>query len=401
MTRIAIVSDSYPPRAGGGIATAHHNLARALARLGHHVEVFTFFDEPAETPEAGIHRFGSPAWWRKGWRLLNRWVFRLLAPGQAAYQFVDILESAIGARRMNLALRRFAPDVIVLSDQGAPGLWVSKRPGQIIGLISHHNPARFLNEPRMGRFSALDARLAIAMENIVLRKVDRVSAPSHYMKALFEQTYRFDGPLAVIPNVADLAHMEAVQAYDPREEMGLPPEAALVCLPSAGIRIKGADFVLEVLRKLAGPTVGFYLPGAVSAELGRDLAVLPPEVRLYRPGKLSHPKHIARLKACSFAIGLAINENYSMALVECTACGLPLAAWDSGGNADIVQDGVNGRLVAGFDVEALLATAREWLDDPATLAQWRGRTAAHARTAFDPDAVAAQYAAFFLERTAG
>lgn len=401
MRRVAIVSDSYPPRAGGGIATAHHNLARGLARLGYDVEVFTFFDEPFSEPEPGIHRFGSPAWWRKGWRLLNRWVFRLLAPGQAAYQFVDILESSIGARRMARAIRNHAPDVVLLSDQGAPGLWVNRRPGQIMGLISHHNPARFLNEPRMGRFSALDARLAIAAENIVLRNVDRASAPSRFMKTLFEQTYRFDRPLAVIPNVVDVEHLESIPARDVRGDMDLPPEAALVCLPSAGIRIKGADFVPEVLRKLAGPRVGFYLPGAVSAELEHELAALPPEVRLYRPGKLSYPEHIARLKACSFAIGLAIKENYSMALVECTACGLPLAAWDSGGNADIVQDGVNGRLVAGFDLEALLSIARAWLNDPAALAEWRARTAAYARTAFDPDAVAAQYADFFLESAAG
>lgn len=55
----------------------------------------------------------------------------------------------------------------------------------------------------------------------------------------------------------------------------------------------------------------------------------------------------------------SLTEGYSIALLEACAAGLPIIATDVGGNAEIVDDGVNGRLVPAGSVAALAAALRE------------------------------------------
>lgn len=57
------------------------------------------------------------------------------------------------------------------------------------------------------------------------------------------------------------------------------------------------------------------------------------------------------------------SEGYSVALLEACAAALPIVATDVGGNADIVRDGVNGRLVAPGDAAALASVLHELCAD--------------------------------------
>lgn len=60
----------------------------------------------------------------------------------------------------------------------------------------------------------------------------------------------------------------------------------------------------------------------------------------------------------------SVREGYSIALLEACAAGLPIVATDVGGNAEIVRDGVNGRIVPVSDASAIAAAAMELLGDP-------------------------------------
>ena len=59
----------------------------------------------------------------------------------------------------------------------------------------------------------------------------------------------------------------------------------------------------------------------------------------------------------------SLTEGYSNALLEACAVGLPIVATDVGGNAEIVRDGSNGKLVAAGSASALAAALRELLDN--------------------------------------
>jgi glycosyltransferase involved in cell wall biosynthesis len=58
-------------------------------------------------------------------------------------------------------------------------------------------------------------------------------------------------------------------------------------------------------------------------------------------------------------------EGCSNAIMEYMACGLPVVCTDSGGNPEIVEDGVTGLLVPPHDVEAVVAALRTLRDEPA------------------------------------
>ena len=68
--------------------------------------------------------------------------------------------------------------------------------------------------------------------------------------------------------------------------------------------------------------------------------------------------------------------------IEAHAVGTPVIGSRIGGLAELVTDGVNGRLVAAGDVPALAAVLREIADAPGAVDRWRGALPA-ARTMDD------------------
>jgi glycosyltransferase involved in cell wall biosynthesis len=69
--------------------------------------------------------------------------------------------------------------------------------------------------------------------------------------------------------------------------------------------------------------------------------------------------------ACDLYCWPAVDEAYGMALLESQAAGLPVIAGREGGVADVVMDGVGGRLVPRRDVAAFAAALAELLDNSA------------------------------------
>ena len=55
------------------------------------------------------------------------------------------------------------------------------------------------------------------------------------------------------------------------------------------------------------------------------------------------------------------NEPFSVAMLEALAAGVPVLAADSGGGADIITDGLNGRRYCTGEAAGLAALLREWL----------------------------------------
>ncbi|MBI3160555.1 MAG: glycosyltransferase family 4 protein [Chloroflexi bacterium] len=400
--RVAIISDSAPPYGGGGIASAHYALFKGLRQRGIEAALFTYFDRVfPDQPEEHIHRFGPPPRLTKNLLRLNRMLFALIQPGRKAWYAIDSLASGLGVRRMAWALAAYRPDVVIFPDQGSPALLLPKPAGATWGLIAHHNPLRFQHSPLAGEFSALDARLAIAFEQRALRKIDRATCPSRHMREWFGRAFRFDGPVAVIPNVPDVESAARAAPHDLRPALGLAPDAPLLAIPSGEVRLKGTEFIFPILGRLAAGYLqpfGVFIAGELEAGLAAQLPGLPPHVRLHLPGRLAHGDYLARLKACSFGLFPSLIDNYSMALVEASLAGVPMLAFDAGGNADILADGENGRLLPAYDWEALASAALNLLNAPPELATLRERTAAYRPRTFDPQAVVEEYVRFFIQK---
>ncbi len=398
--RIAIISHSFPPHGGGGITSLHANLYHALKRKGLSVRVFTFGDHGFRGAGVGdVVRQGTPKALIRMLRILNRIYFRIAERSTIAYQVLDILESALGCLLVNRPLKEFSPDVVILPDHNAPGLFLrKKKSGESWMLISHHNPTRFLNNPLIGVHSRKDAACAVRLENRVLAKIDMVICPSNYMRGVFADTYDFKGPVSVIPNLIDAELLSSVPRQDIREKIGLGPDAPVVYIPSAGVRLKGARFVFEIIRRLAGKAegdIGFYLSGAVEDGLRYECTFAPRNARIHMPGRLSYHDNMALIRSCSFAVSPTLVENLSMSLLEASFCGLPVVTFDVGGNSDIVRDGENGFLVPYLDVERLIDRSGRLLLDAREREKMGDNAMAVMMTSFDPEKTVEQFLRLF------
>jgi phosphatidylinositol alpha-1,6-mannosyltransferase len=135
---------------------------------------------------------------------------------------------------------------------------------------------------------------------------------------------------------------------------------------------KGVDTGIQVLERLASdfPDLGYLIAGtgpardALTAEVERR--GLKDRVRLL--GEVSDEDLPALYSCASLYLGLSRElplqvEGFGLAMVEASACGLPVVASHSGGIPDAVQDGVTGLLVEPGKVEAATSAVRQVLND--------------------------------------
>src|SRR5688500_13545809 len=103
------------------------------------------------------------------------------------------------------------------------------------------------------------------------------------------------------------------------------------------------------------------------------------------------------LKAADVYVGPATGgESFGIVLAEAMAAGLPIVASDIDGYRDVARDGLEALLVPPGDVPALVAAAREILDD-GRLAASLGSAGAKRAREFDWDSVTARLVDVYRE----
>lgn len=80
------------------------------------------------------------------------------------------------------------------------------------------------------------------------------------------------------------------------------------------------------------------------------------------------------LNSADVFIGTATEEAFGQTLLEASACGIPVAAFDRGGVSDIVVDGHTGLLVKELNADELYKATNRLLADP-SLRELLGRNA--------------------------
>ncbi|RMF48324.1 MAG: glycosyltransferase [Deltaproteobacteria bacterium] len=362
---IAVAAPSAPPHATGGVANAHYNLYRALADAGARTRLLTFNERGGGSEDADINRHGACAWQRKVLDICAWLYLKAKRSRGTAYQLSDILGCVPGTLKLNRSLRRWPADALIVPDHGVPALFLKKTDAALIQ-VSHHNPRRFLDMPGADHFSRVDVEAATALEQRALRRVDAVVCPSGYMEGVFRETFEFSGEVRVIPNAVDLQLIDEVPPFDLRAEMGLAAEAPVIYIPSAGSPFKGRRHVVPFIRRLVAgirTATGFYLSGEIDPDLRRQLAELPACAVLHVPGRLPTREVLARVKSCSFGVSPTLIENFSMALLEASFCGVPMLTFDVGGNRELILPGENGELVPCGDLDGLVDLAGKLLED--------------------------------------
>lgn len=374
--KIAIISTTYPPLGGGGVATAHYNLCCKLKDKGYIVKVFTFYDDSfadsghEPTLEDEVLRFGLTAKERKRYnrkliirRKIDKWILRKEDDNLLKFQYNLVLKALIAAKKINPFLQHFHPDIVFLPSNGASGYVIDKIEDARYFHICHHNPMQMIGNPLMTEHSLKDAQKAIDIEQKSLSKIDVVICVSNYIKQLFLYTYSFNKRIEVLPNIIDNLYIASVQRQNLHHLMNLDANTPIVYIPSAGIKSKGEQFVIEIIRRLDHlfqHKIGFYLSGNLSKNQEYELSFLR-NLNIYVSGDVPNEHNLSYIKDCSLCISPSHTENYSMALMEALFCGLPCVVFNVGGNGDIVIDDQTGYIVPYCDMEAMIERSSEIL----------------------------------------
>ncbi|MCS7079319.1 MAG: glycosyltransferase family 4 protein [Chloracidobacterium sp.] len=124
---------------------------------------------------------------------------------------------------------------------------------------------------------------------------------------------------------------------------------------------KGLPLLLEVWRKLAARQAELWLVGPVAPAVRRLIPDLP---GLSVLGKRPHRDLPDLIRRCDVLVFPSYFEGFGLVVLEAMACGVPVIASDATAGPDVIEDGVDGWLMAAGDAERLQAVMEAALTRP-------------------------------------
>jgi glycosyltransferase involved in cell wall biosynthesis len=388
--RIAIYTSSFPPKTGG-IAAAHYNLFQMFS-AEHDVQAFVFRDFESHVNDD--HRVTRGATF-PGTRQIGRALLRKLLkqPIRKSFHNCDaIAETAVSVMRMNGRLKKFAPDLIICPDHFLSALALRKPVGAKLAWMARHNYLRFAQQPLCNNVDFDDLHLAHRLERRALKKADYLVSPSEYMVNLYNSMFDRKLPTFIAKNFVQEEVLASVQTSNLRQMLSIPDDVILIYIPSGGSDIKGARYTFEIVRRLASRRrLAAYIPGHIGSTLKYELETLCKAVAIHAPGKVPYGVNLTHVAACDLTVTPTLVENLSNALVESMMLGVPVVAFDTGGNKEIVQENRTGCIVPYADVEALINATDALLDDKQRFIDLRRRCIENASAIVDRGRIEATY----------
>lgn len=191
--------------------------------------------------------------------------------------------------------------------------------------------------------------------------VDRMVANSNAVKSNVNQREKY--PLAkvsVIYNGIDTGRFVSAAGGFLRSSLGLAAGDAIVGMIANLDRIKRHRDLVQAFHLVAGefPTAHLVLAGHGPEEpilraLAGEMGIAP---RVHFLGSV--PDVVPVIADFDVAVLCSESEGLSNAIIECMGCGKPVVCTRTGGNPELVEDGVNGYLVDVGDVAGLAEKLR-------------------------------------------
>lgn len=173
----------------------------------------------------------------------------------------------------------------------------------------------------------------------------RILTPSNWLADCARRSSLLKGcDIKVFRNVIDTDIYSPQDKIKSRKSFGLPADKKLILFGAHTLksRYKGWDTLRDALRQLSSSGYECVVFGKVrDKNMARDIAM-----PVHFVGKLTSDKRLASLySACDVFVTASIADNYPNVLVEAMACGLPCVGFNIGGIPEIIDDGINGRIV--------------------------------------------------------
>jgi glycosyltransferase involved in cell wall biosynthesis len=388
--RICLLTESFHPRIGGGEAHARLLSAELVAR-GVPVFVLTQRRERAwpqreQVDGVPVHRVGPPGFPRLGkflmvpaalWQLLRR---------RRDYQVVYVC-----------GLRTLGPVAVLAARlSGARCVVRAESCDELAG---------------EGTLAAAPAGLArrtasalLGLRNALILRADRFLSISRVITREFLDCGVPPERLVAIPNGIDVSRFAPAAPGETaalRARLGLPE--GFLCVYTGKLnRGKGLEMLLRAWRRLGArhPHLHLALVGSGAGQFLSCEGELKGFVRDHGlassvtfTGAVGNVEDY--LKAADLFVLPSDSEALPLALIEAMACALPVIATRVGGIPDVVDDGVDGRLIEAGDEARLEAALEQLLADPAARAALARAARAKAEAGFSIATIAAAHERLF------
>jgi glycosyltransferase involved in cell wall biosynthesis len=330
--RLLFLSERYPPD-WGGVAASAGRIARALAWMGHEVDVVTWTRmlEPGRV----VREEGAPPVYRMG---------RFRGWDMTMPHTQILLEWLAGAESYDAVWGHY------LFPGGFLAAWFGRLHG-IPSLVSvrGNDIDREMFPP--GDFARLqwtlrEARLVTAVTRDLARKA---------------------GALAGRDDVACLHNAVDTEVFAPgpcadRVKLGIRPDEAVLGFAGELREKKGQRHLLEALRQVqASRPACLLIIGEVRPSEAPQWNA--EEQRILITGHLKEPAEVnAHLQLCDVYLQPSLWDGMPNALLEAMAAGCGCIGSDAGGIPEVITPGVNGIVLPRWQLHRLGEAILEWLD---------------------------------------
>jgi glycosyltransferase involved in cell wall biosynthesis len=225
--------------------------------------------------------------------------------------------------------------------------------------------------------------------NAVMARGARVIAISRYVARKIESGYGVDGarlriiPRGVDPDLFDPGRVVGDRIHRLAQSWRIPTGARVVMLPARLTRWKGAEALLDAFGLLAAQDTYCVLVGSDQGRTRFTQSLARRAERLGFAARLRLTGHCDDMPAALMLADVVVSaslkpEPFGRSVIEAQALGRPVVAFDHGGAAETIEDGVTGLLVPPGNRPALAAALGHALalpEDDLALLAWRARQA--------------------------
>ncbi len=358
---------------GQGVYTRH--LTRALADLGHHVEVFSGPPYPDLDERVALHRLPSMELYEEPnpFRIPWPWEFKTLIDVtefglMCTAAFPEPYTFSLRAKRA-LAKRLGEFDIVHDNQSLGTGLLGIQKMGLPVLATIHHpitvdreieishatNPFRRMTLKRWYAFTRMQTKVA--------GQLPRIVTVSESSLGDIVKGHDIDPDRMRVVNVG----------VDPAQFRPLPDikrvPGRLMTTSSSDVPMKGLVHLLEALAKIAteredAELVVIGKPNA-NGPVARMIERLGLESRVRFISGVSDERIVELYAEAEIAVVPSLYEGFSLPAVEAMAAGVPLVATTGGALPEVVgNDGTTAALVPPGDAGALASTILDLLNDP-------------------------------------